>query len=193
MSTKWEMWEADRHRSLQIKEEWCFQKLFYWYRGRLKPVEADVTGYDNNKSTQNRNCLVLLAIGRSVLQRFSGSGYLPEVMMKKQTKCYEVGKDSTQSAVQLAVEFPKTTVKFQIDEPSKLRKTLDFSKAEGEFKLFAKNNLKSQLGILNGMEELLPHLICEYLQLKISCNAAKFCKTNCCHWTTPGHHKEKNI
>lgn len=31
-----------------------------------------------------------------------------------------------QSAVQLAVEFPQPTVKFQIDELSKLRKTLDF-------------------------------------------------------------------
>lgn len=80
---KWEMWEADRHRLLQIKEEWCFQKLFYWCRGRLKHLEADVTGYNNNEGTQNRNSLVLPAIGRSVLWRFSGSGYLLGVMLKK--------------------------------------------------------------------------------------------------------------
>lgn len=37
--------------SLRIKEEWCFQKLFHWYRGRLKHVVADVTAYNNNRGT----------------------------------------------------------------------------------------------------------------------------------------------
>lgn len=45
------------------------------------------------------------------------------------------------------------------------RKALHFSEAEGEFKLFAKDNLKSQLRILKDMEELLHHLICESLKL----------------------------
>lgn len=43
------------------------------------------------------------------------------------------------------------------------RKALDFSEAEEEFKLFAKDNLKSQLGILKDTEELLPHFTCEHL------------------------------
>lgn len=85
-----------------------------------------MTAYNNNKGTQNRKSLVLPAIEGTVLQRFSDSGYLPEVMMKKQMKSYEVGKDSRLSAVQIAVGFPQPTVKFQINELYKLQESFMF-------------------------------------------------------------------